>query len=125
MTEPSGGVVEDLGCRKRLVTALVGEDPETSTKETLDNGVKEPQYSSGWDTWDVLWSDEFVEQVESSCKTDNISANISQPSQSGPLEAVLGNGISNIIDSIIGDLELVAEGIDEVSKAIILGVIQR
>lgn len=39
-------VVQHLGGRERLVTALVGHDPETSAEQTLDECVTSPQTSS-------------------------------------------------------------------------------
>ena len=70
-------------------------------------------------------SDEFIEQVEGGCQTGDISGNISQSPHTRSLEAVLRNGISNIINSIVWHLKLVAVCINKVSEAFILYIVQR
>lgn len=42
MTDPADGVVDDLGWRESLVSTLVGEDPNTGSKESLNHGVDAP-----------------------------------------------------------------------------------
>lgn len=44
--DPSDSVVQLLRWGERLVTTLVGDDPEASAKETLDEGVQGPETSS-------------------------------------------------------------------------------
>jgi hypothetical protein len=43
VAEPTDKVVQGLAVRERLVTALVGKNPETGTNETLDDGVDSPE----------------------------------------------------------------------------------
>lgn len=48
MADPANGIVECLAGRKRLMTTLVGQDPQTGAKETLDECVQSPKtYSYG------------------------------------------------------------------------------
>ena len=46
MEDPTDGVVESLGRREGLVTTLVGNNPKTSTEQTLEDGVESPEASS-------------------------------------------------------------------------------
>jgi len=39
VAEPADRVVEQLGLGESLVTTLVGQDPETSAEEALEDGV--------------------------------------------------------------------------------------
>jgi hypothetical protein len=41
--DPTDGVVDCLRLGKRLVTALVGDDPETSGEETGPEGIERPE----------------------------------------------------------------------------------
>lgn len=43
---PANGVVKSLGGREGLVTTLVGNDPQTGTEQTLEDGVECPETSS-------------------------------------------------------------------------------
>ena len=43
MAEPPDRVIERLGWREGLMSALVGQDPKTGTEKTLDKGVYSPQ----------------------------------------------------------------------------------
>jgi len=42
VTDPTGRIIENLGGRERLVTALVGENPETGSEETLNDRIQYP-----------------------------------------------------------------------------------
>ncbi len=125
MTDPSGRVVENLGGRERLVTALVGKNPETSSEQTLNDGVQYPQCRTKWCERNVLWGDEFVEEEKGGRKTGNIPSHVAQPPQSRSLEAVLWNSISNVIDGEVWQLELVSVGINELSVSLLGCLLQR
>ena len=43
MADPSDSIVEDLARRERLVAALMSQHPQTSTEQTLDEGVQTPK----------------------------------------------------------------------------------
>lgn len=93
------------------MTTLVCKNPETGGEESLNHRVDKPQRSADWSAWNVLKSDESVEEVESGGQAGNVASNITQSSNARTLEAMLGNGISNVVDGVIWDLELVAKGI--------------
>lgn len=42
MTDPASRVIENLGWRESLVTALVCKNPETGAEKALDDGVENP-----------------------------------------------------------------------------------
>jgi len=81
----------------------------------LDDGIREPKNSPDGGRWNILWSEESVEQVECNGETSNISCNIGEASQSRALEAMLGDGISDIVDCVVWDLKLVAICVGESS----------
>lgn len=112
MADPSGRVIENLRGRERLVTTLVGENPQARSKQTLDDRVQYPQRRSKWCRRNVLGGDELVEEEKCARKTGNIPSHVAQPPQSRSLEAVLWNGISNVIDGEVWQLELVPIGIE-------------
>lgn len=47
VADPPHSVVQDLGRRESLVAALVGQHPDTGTKQTLNNGVQCPKGNTG------------------------------------------------------------------------------
>jgi hypothetical protein len=125
MADPASGVVEDLGRRERLVTALVSKNPKTSTKQTLNNGVYSPKPSTDWGRRDVFWSNEFIEDHEGDCKTGDVPSNIAQSPQPRSLKAVLGNCVSNIIDCVVRKRELVSVCINKFAITLLFHIVQR
>ena len=65
--EPTDGVVDRLGLGKRLVTALVGDDPEAGAEESDKEGVERPEGEArggvevGAGEREVFWGEERVE----------------------------------------------------------------
>ena len=125
MAEPTSCVVENLRGREGLMTALMSKDPEASPEKTLNDGIESPQCSANWGRRDVLWRNELVEQHEGRCQACDIPSNIAQTSQARSLEAVFGNGVSNIIDTIVWQVKLVPICINELAISLLLCVIQR
>jgi len=128
VASPADGVVEGLGGGEGLVTALVGENPETSAKETLQEGVESPQTSSHGLGSDGLGSDEVVEDVKGGGEEGDVAGDIVKTGGGGTLEAVLGDSIVNLLDCVVWDLELVAVGVEELLLGVLvsgLGVTQR
>lgn len=127
MANPAGCIVKNLGCRESLVTALVCHDPETGSKQTLHDGVKSPYYGTNCCGWNVLGSNIFVAEEESDSEAGNISKDIAQASEARSLVAVFGNGISNIVHTVVRELEFVAVGVEKfaIRSATILHFLQR
>lgn len=106
-------VIQDLGRRERLVTTLVGHDPEAGAEQALDESVSSPQSGASGGRGDRLGSHVVVEEVEGGCKRGNVASDIVQALSCGALEAVLWDGIADVLDGVIRDLERVAVRVQE------------
>lgn len=104
------------------MTALVGQNPDTGTVQTLNDGIEPPQQNTGWVRGDGLGSDIVVEDIEDGGKDRDIPEDIVQAGHGGAVEAVGGNGIADVLDGVIGDLELIAIGIQHLAIVRLLGV---
>lgn len=102
------------------MTALVGQHPDTGTKETLDDGVQTPQCNPSRRERQSLGGHKVVEEVEDGRKGHHIPGHIGQTSDGGTLKAVGWDGIPNLLDGVVGDLELVAVGIEHLAAAVLL-----
>ena len=122
MANPANGVVQSLGGGEGLVTALVGQDPDTGTKETLDDGVQTPQCNPSRRERQSLGGHKVVEEVEDGCKHHHIPGHIRQTPDGGTLEAVGWDGIPNLLDGEVGDLELVAVGVEHLAAIAFLRI---
>lgn len=120
--DPADGVVDQPGRREGLVTALVGKNPETGAEETLHEGVQAPEDDTGSLEGNVLGSDVFVPDVEGDGEVDHVAGDIGQAAESGALVAVLGDGITDVLDGEVGDLELVAVGVDQLAELGLVGL---
>lgn len=120
--DPANNVVVQLGWGEGLVTALVGKDPETSTKETLHEGVEAPKDEADWVGGDCLGGDEVVEEGKGSGEASHVAQDVSQTEEAVTFEAVLGDGISDILDGVVGNLKGVAISIDQLA-IVLLGVV--
>jgi len=123
VAEPTNGVVQGLAVREGLVTALVGKNPETGTDKTLDDGVESPESPASTVRGNVLGSDKLVEEVESADKSDNVTGDVVEASGSGTLEAVLGDSIADILDGVVGDLELFSVSVKQLLLGLCLGLL--
>lgn len=113
VTKPAHSIVQNLALGEGLVTTFVGQHPQASTEETLHNGVQKPETSSQRGRWDRFWRDESVEEVEGGRQRDDVSCNIVETSGRRPVETTLGDGIVNVFDGVIWDLEGVAIGVNQ------------
>lgn len=113
VADPANGVVQGLAGRERLVTALVGKDPETGSDKTLNDGVAGPEKGAKAVGGNVFRSAELVEGGENGGQDGDVTEDIVETSGSRALKAVLGDGVSNVLDGVIGQLELVAVSIDQ------------
>ena len=59
------------------MTALMCQDPKTSSSQTLQKGIQGPQDRTDWHRGDVLWSDKVVEDIEGGCQYRNIAGDVS------------------------------------------------
>lgn len=118
--EPAGHVADSLGSGEGTVAALVGKDPDAGTEETLEESVDTPEDHAGSLVGDVLGGHKVVPEVEGGGQKSNVTGDIAEAAEVGPLEAVLGNGIADLLDGEVGDLELVSVSVDELA-VILLG----
>ena len=110
--DETDGVVEDLGWREGLVTTLVGQNPDTRTEQTLENGVQSPQSRTNRQRRDILGSHIVVEYIKSGAEVEYITGDVCQTLHGRSLEAMLGNSVTELLDRVIGNLELVAISVE-------------
>jgi len=110
---PTDGVVKGLGGREGLVTTLVGNDPQTGAEQALEDGVEGPKTSSNGSRGNVLGSNKVVCEGESGSEADNVAGNVVETGSSRALETVSRDSITDLLDGVVGNLELVAIGVDQ------------
>lgn len=120
VADPTNSVIENLGGRESLVTALVSQNPDTGTEQTLHDGVKSPQHDSCRLVRDGLRGHVVVEDIEDGREPEDIPEDIIQAGESFALIAMGGNGITDLLDGIIRDLELVAIGVQHLAAGLCL-----
>ena len=76
VAEPTDKVVQGLAVRERLVTALVGQDPETSAEQTLDEGVTCPKSCTERVRRDVFGRAELVEEDKCACQQGDVPSDV-------------------------------------------------
>lgn len=109
---PAGDIVDESRIGEGTVATLVSNNPKTSAEETLEDGVDGPETSTGGSGGDVLGSHKVVPDAEGGSKEDNVAKDVSVSLESRALEAVLGDGIVDVLDGEVRDLELVAVGVE-------------
>lgn len=119
VTDPANGVVQGLGRREGLVTALVGQDPETGTDETLNNGVDSPKGNASRQQRNGLGSNIVVEEVEDRGQNGHVPEDVVETGSRRTVEAVSGNSIADLLDGVVGNLELVAVGIQHLASLLL------
>ena len=119
MAEPANGVIEDLRWRKRLMSALMSQDPEARTDHSLYDGVDSPQDTTDRCRGDILGRQEGMEEVEDGCEGYEVSGDIVKATSSGTFEAMGGDGVADLLDGEVRDLELVAIGIQHLSVTLV------
>lgn len=91
----------------------MGQDPDTSAGEALHEGIQTPKRESGRGRGHILGCHIGVEDVESSGKLDDVAEDVVQTLGRGPLEAVLRDSITDVLDGVVGNLEFIAVRIDQ------------
>lgn len=120
--DPADGVVKDLGGAEGLVAALVGQHPHAGAEEALGEGVEGPEQGAQGRRGDVLGRHVRVEEVESGAETHDVAGDVVEAGGGRAFEAVLGDGIADVLDGVVGHLELVAVRVDELAKRGLGGV---
>ncbi len=125
MHNPAGRVVEHLGGAEGLVAALVGQHPHAGAEQTLGEGVEGPEQGTQGRGRDVLGRHVGVEEVEGGAEAGDVAEDVVEARGGGALVAVLGDGIADVLDGVVGHLELVAVCVDELAKGGLLGGVDR
>jgi hypothetical protein len=119
VADPANSVVQDLGGGEGLVAALVGQNPHAGADETLHDGVQGPEGHAGRHEGDSLGGDIVVEEVEDGSQHGHVTEDIVQTGGGRAVEAVSGNGIANLLDGVVWDLELVTIGIEHLAALLL------
>lgn len=113
--DPAGDVVDETRVGKGAVSAFMGNDPEAGAEETLEEGVDSPEGTADVDIGNMLGGVEIVEDGKGGGEVDDVAEDIQVALEGGALEAVLRDGVANVLDGVVGRGELVAVGIDELA----------
>lgn len=97
------------------MATFVGNHPEPSAEKSLHGCVQAPKGETCSLVGDIVGGDIVVEDVEGCAEADHIAQNICPATQSRTFEAMLRNGITNVLDGIVRRGEAVAVRIDEVA----------
>ena len=95
------------------MTTFVSENPQACANAALEKCVQDPSYTTEELGRDVFRGYELMADQPGDGQIKKIPTNICQTSRGGTLEAVGGDSGTNIGDGEIGDLELVAIGVDQ------------
>ena len=101
------------------MAALVSHDPQPSAEETLQDSVSSPEHGAEGHRGDRLGGHVVVEQVEGSGEQGDVAGNVAQTTKGGAFEAVLGNGIAQLLDGVVGDNEFVAVCVEKLSVSLL------
>lgn len=125
--EPAGDVVDQGRVGEGTVAALVGDDPETGCEEALQSSVDAPEDESQRGRRHMLGGHEVVEEVESAGEARNVAQDVGVALEGRTLEAVLGDGIADVLDGVVGRRELVAVGVEQsgVLVLLVIGDVER
>lgn len=119
VADPADGVIQDLGGGEGLVTALVGQNPHTGTDKTLHNGVQGPEGHTGREEGNGLGGHVVVEDVEDGAEESHVPEDIVQTGSGGAVEAVGRDSITDLLDRVVRNLELVAIGIEHLATLLL------
>lgn len=115
MTDEADGVVESLGGGEGLVAAFMGHNPQTGTKAPLDERIEGPSSRTDTSRRNVGRRPQGMEEGEGDSEGADVPGNVHQASGGRALKTMLGNGSTDIVDGEVGDMEIIAVGIDQIA----------
>ena len=124
VADPADGIIKRLRRRERLVSTFVCQHPQAGSEQALDYSVCRPQTSSTGRVLNRLGRDEVVKDVEGGRQTGHLSGAVAEATKPRPLEAMFRNGIADVLDRIVWNVELVAVRVEE-NTTLVLQVIDR
>ena len=95
------------------MSALMSQHPQTSAEEALHKGIQCPQSSSYRCRRYILGGEVSVCQIEGDGQGSHVSGDIVEAGGSRSFEAVLRDGFVDVCNGVVGDLEVIAIGIDQ------------
>ena len=98
------------------MAAFMGENPNAGGEEALDEGVDAPEGGTDGHGWNIFGGEVGVEQVEGGGEAGDVSEHVRQRPEGGALEAVLWDGIEDLLDGVVGHLEHVTVSVNEFAK---------
>ena len=101
------------------MSTLVREDPKPCSEKSLHKSIDGPQHAAKSCGGDVLGGQEGVEEVECGCERQDIPGYVAQATGSRTFEAMGGNGITDLFDGEVGDLEFVAISVQHLPIAFV------
>ena len=113
MAYETDSIVESLAGGERLVSAFVGQDPQSSTEKSLHERVDSPQTCSYRHRWYIHRSDEAIREVEDRGQGKDVPHDIAKAPQRGSFETVFGYSFANVLDGVVWEFEGVAKCVDE------------
>lgn len=119
VADPSNSIVQALRRREGLMSTFVRQDPQTRAKTSLYESIGCPQNGAKGGRRNVLRSQECVEEVEGEGEGGNVSSHIAQATDGRAFETVSGNGVPDLFDGEVWDLELVAIGVEHLAIALV------
>lgn len=124
VNDPADNVVVKLGGGEGAVAAFVSQNPETRSEETLQEGIQAPKNEAYRVRGDRLGRHEVVEEVEGGCQASYVTEDIAKAQEAVAFKTMLGDGIPNVLDGVVGNLEGVAVGVDQLSIVDALGGVE-
>lgn len=122
MADPTDSVIQPLGRRERLVTTFMSQNPDTGTEETLKNSVQPPQSKPERVRRHVLGGHKVLKDIEDGGDDGDIPGHIGQTLDGRALEAVGRDSIPDLLDGVVGDLELIAIGVDHLALTLLFSI---
>lgn len=107
---PTNGVIDQTRVGEGLVTTLVGQNPNTSTEKSLDDGVCGPSSESQVDVWQRR--DVCVCNVTNGEHGGDVLENVPEGLGKTALITVCWNGRQDVLDGVVRSLKLVTVGVD-------------
>ena len=95
------------------MSTLVGQNPQACREEALDVGVCGPQRDPRRRRGDCFRGDIVVKKIEGGCEKDDVAGDVVEASAGGTFKTVSRNGIADLLDGVVGKLELVAVSVEK------------
>jgi len=120
--DPASDVADEARIREGAVTAFMSKDPNSCSEETLQDSIDTPEDESGRSRRNGLGRHVVVEQIEGGRKKGNVAEDVPVASKGRAFKAMLGDGITDILDGVIRRCEGVSVSIEQAGVLVFLVV---